>query len=181
VRGPLTSFSYVILTLVGRGGASAHDIVQMMRRGRAFWTAAESHYYAEPKRLAKLGYLAVETAPGKTTQRRVYSLTPLGEEALRAWLAQPSEFPRIQNEAVVRVLAAEFTDPASVVASLLAMRADLDAVETDLEGTLEGASSLPEREQSIRLVADLGLRLVQAHRDWLTLVESELTGNARNR
>jgi hypothetical protein len=46
----LTPFSYVILALVGRGGAGPHDIVRMMREGAIFWTTSESHYYAEPKR-----------------------------------------------------------------------------------------------------------------------------------
>lgn len=133
MRDPLTPFSYAILTLVGRGGASAHDIVRMMRRGRAYWAAAESHYYGEPKRLATLGYLATRTEPGKTTQRRVYSLTALGEEALRAWLAEPTGFPRIQSEAIVRVLASEFAEPGALLASLRAMREDLDQIDVDLE------------------------------------------------
>ncbi len=175
MRDVLSPFSYAILTLVGRGGASAHDIVQMMRRARPYWAAAESHYYAEPKRLAQLGYLTVETAPGKTTQRRVYSLTPRGEEALRAWLAQPTPFPRIQNEAVVRVLASEYTDPATLLASLTAMRAELDEIDTDLAANLQTAAALPHRTQSIRLVTDLGQRLVQAYRDWLDTVEAALT------
>jgi PadR family transcriptional regulator, regulatory protein AphA len=178
VRASLSPFSYVILTLVGRGGASAHDIVQMMRRGRPYWAAAESHYYAEPKRLAELGYLAADTAPGKTTERRVYSLTPRGEEALRAWLAQPTGFPRIQNEAVVRVLASEYTDPATLLVSLVAMRAELDEIDADLAANLASAEALPHRARSIRLVTDLGQRLVQAHRDWLATVEADLSSRA---
>lgn len=179
MRDPLSPFSYVVLALVGRRGASAHDIVQMMRRGRAFWTAAESHYYAEPKRLAELGYLTAETVPGKTTQRRVYSLTSRGEEALHQWLAQPTGFPRIQNEAVVRLLAADYTDTATLLAGLLAMRAELDTIEADLAATIDAAPSLPHRERSIRLVADFGLRLVRANRDWLATVEAELAGPER--
>jgi DNA-binding PadR family transcriptional regulator len=174
VKDALHPFSYVILALVGRGGASAHDIVVMMRRGRAFWTAAESHYYAEPKRLAALGYLHAETRPGKTTDRRFYTLTDRGDRALRAWLAEPSAFPRIQNEAVLRVLASDFADPAIVRASVAAMRGDLDRIDADLEANLALADSIPHRAAAIRLVTDLGRRTVQAHRDWLDAVEREL-------
>ena len=50
----LTPFSYVILVLVGEGGAGPHDLVRMMRQGAwAYWTSSQSQYYAEPKRLAK--------------------------------------------------------------------------------------------------------------------------------
>ena len=54
----LTSFSYVILLLVGSGGAAPHDLLRMHRQGNwIYWTAAESRFYSEPKRLAELGYL----------------------------------------------------------------------------------------------------------------------------
>lgn len=167
----LRPFSFLILTLVGRGGASAHDIVLMMRRGRAYWSAAESHYYSEPKRLARLGYLEADSAPGKTTSKRVYTLTKRGERALSNWLTEPTSFPRIQSEAIVRVLAAEYADPASVRASLLAMRDELDEIDGQLDVNLAMARELPHRAQSIRLVTELGRRVIDAHRDWLDSVE----------
>jgi glutathione S-transferase len=103
----------------------------------------------------------------------VYSLTPRGEEALREWLAQPTGFPRIQSEAIVRVLAAEYTDPATLLASLLAMRAELDELDSALAGSVQAAEMFPHRARSIRLVADFGRRIVQSHRDWLDAVEAE--------
>lgn len=174
MRDTLSPFSYVILSLVGRGGASAHDIVQMMRRGREYWAAAESHYYAEPKRLAALGYLSATPAPGKTTQRHVYSLTARGAEALREWLAQPTGFPRIQSEAAVRVLASEFADAGAVLKSLRSMRAELDEIDAALDGGPEAAERFPHRARAILLVSDYGRRIVRAHREWLEVVEAEL-------
>src|ERR671923_1337427 len=121
----LTPFSYVILALVGRGGAGPHDIVRMMREGAIFWTTSESHYYAEPRRLARLGFLQARTEPGRTRPRTHYELTDAGREALTAWLAEPAAMPRVQNEGVVKLLAADFADDATVAASLAAMRAGL--------------------------------------------------------
>ena len=60
-RPELSLFSYEILGLVGRGGAGAHDLLRMARRGRILDWAGESQYYVEPKRLARLGYLAART------------------------------------------------------------------------------------------------------------------------
>src|SRR5712691_7432676 len=94
----LTPFSYVILALVGRGGSGPHDIVRMMREGAIFWTTSESHVYAEPKRLAKLGFLQASKEPGRTGPRTHYELTDTGRRALEEWLALPVAMPRIQHE-----------------------------------------------------------------------------------
>ena len=50
----LSLFSYEVLGLVGRGGAGAHDLLRLARRGRMLDWAGESQYYVEPKRLARL-------------------------------------------------------------------------------------------------------------------------------
>jgi hypothetical protein len=54
---------------------TANDMAQ--RRRMLAW-AGESHYYTEPKRLAKLGYLEARKEPGKTRERTVYALTDRG-------------------------------------------------------------------------------------------------------
>src|SRR5215475_13947598 len=98
-RAKLTPFSFAVLALVGRDGAGPHDIVRMMRQGSVFWTTSESHFYAEPKRLAGLGFLKAQKRPGRTGERTHYTLTAGGRRALRAWLGEPAAMPRIQNEA----------------------------------------------------------------------------------
>jgi PadR family transcriptional regulator AphA len=173
----LTLFSYAILGLVGRGGASPHDIVRMMRRGSIHWAAAESHYYSEPKRLERLGYLTSTIEPGRTTDRRVYSLTPAGLEALRSWLPLPSGLPRIQNEAILHLLAADLLeDDAAIRGSLLAMRAPLDELDAELARTREAGSALPHRARYLDLIGDLQERTVAMYRDWLDEVERKLPG-----
>src|SRR5215470_7352717 len=115
----LTPFSFAVLALVGEGGAGPHDLVRMMRQGRdVFWAASPSQWYAEPKRLAELGYLRAEKTPGRTHERTHYTLTDAGRDALRAWLAEPSAFTRIQCEPVVRLMAAEYVDPEVLAESL---------------------------------------------------------------
>src|ERR671931_1802117 len=85
----LSLFSYEVLGLVGRGGASAHDLRQMARHGRILDWAGESQYYTEPKRLARLGYLKARSEPGKTRPRTVYSLTAKARAALREYGRTP--------------------------------------------------------------------------------------------
>src|SRR6187401_994353 len=100
----LSLFSYEILGLVGRTGAGPHDLLRMAQRGRMLDWAGESQYYAEPKRLARLGYLEARKEPGKTRERTVYALTEKGLDALAAWAQTPVTFTPVKSEVLTRML-----------------------------------------------------------------------------
>ncbi len=173
--GRLTPFSYVVLALIGEGGAGPHDLASMMRRGSIYWAAAESQWYGEPKRLERLGYLRSEKRPGKTGPRTHYLLTSKGHTALREWLSQPSVLPRIQNEAIVRLLAGDIgRDDASLAESLRAMRADIETARANLEAALLVAPSLPHRRRYLDLIQRYGRELLDMHERWLGEAEHEL-------
>jgi DNA-binding PadR family transcriptional regulator len=175
----LTPFSYVVLALVGRDGAGPHDLVRMMREGAIFWTTSESHYYAEPKRLAKLGFLHARTQPGRTRPRTHYELTDAGRRALTQWLALPAAMPRIQNEGLVKLLAADFSDDATIHASLAGLRSELEHAYRNLEELERRAPTVPHRARYLRLINDYGRRSLDAQRDWLDAVQRELDPLAR--
>jgi DNA-binding PadR family transcriptional regulator len=147
----------------------------MMRaQGGLYWAAAESQWYAEPKRLEGLGLLRSTRQPGRTTPRTHYELTDEGAAALREWLAQPSCLPRTQHEALVRVLAADLGRDEDVLASLGALREDVTAKRALLAEAKERAETLPHRERYLGLVHRLGDLLLDAHEEWLDEVEREL-------
>jgi DNA-binding PadR family transcriptional regulator len=173
-RAELTPFSFALLVLVGRGGAGAHDLVRMMRQGRLYWAAAESHYYAEAKRVERLGYLSSARQPGRTRERTHYRLTDAGVEALRRWARLPSPFPRIQHEAVVRVLAGDIVGDDAILESLGGLRAELDELSAGLDSAEQVVTTLPHRERYLRLVHRLGRELVRVHAEWADEVEREL-------
>ena len=165
----------MVLALIGDGGAAPHDLVDMMRRGgRLFYASAPSQLYAEPKRLADLGYVVARKAPGRTRERTLYALTELGRDALRAWLAEPAPFPRIQNEANVRLLAGDLVDDATIVASLTGMRGELDDLEQLVTEGEAMMANVPHRARYLRLSFSLARRLIDAHREWLDEIEAEL-------
>ncbi len=173
-RPRLTPFAHAVLVLVGEGGAGPHDIVRMMRIGRWSWSASESQYYAEPKRLERLGLLRSRKEPGVTRERTVYELTDAGREELRAWLAEPTAEPRIQDEPVVRLLASEFVPAEVTLASLRPLRADLQAALRQVEHNVERSTELPHRAAVLHINHRLTRRLIEAHLEWLDEVEAEL-------
>jgi DNA-binding PadR family transcriptional regulator len=171
----LNPFSYAVLALVGRGGAGPHDLARMMRQqGGLYWSAAESQWYAEPKRLERLGYLSSRKEPGRTTERTHYQLTPAGLAALRSWAVEPSPLPRIQNEAIVRVLAGDLVGDDALLQSLSALREAVASQRSRFGVAAEIAATLPHRERYLRLVHRLGNALLDAHDAWLDDVEREL-------
>lgn len=178
-RDKLTPISYVVLTLVGQGGAGPHDLVRMARSGRIYWDAAESQWYAEPKRLERLGYLSSRKQPGQTRPRTHYMLTDRGRAALAQWMEEPARFPRIQHEAIVRLLAADIVGEDAVLGSLRALRDEIADIGARLDVAEAVARTIPSREDYLLLNHRLARRIVQAHTDWLNEVEQELGSRTR--
>ena len=165
-----------MLVLVGRGGAGPHDLVRMARQGRIYSPWAESQYYAETKRLEQLGYLSSRTEPGQTRPRTLYELTEKGLDALRAWVPQPTPFPKIHNEGIARVLAADLVGEEPVVESLGALRAEIADISARLDAGEAVAETLPHRKKYLLLNHRLSRRLLAAFAEWVDEVERELDG-----
>jgi DNA-binding PadR family transcriptional regulator len=175
----LSPFSYVVLTLVGRGGATAPELVAMMDRGRLYWTAPRSQWYAEPKRLAAAGLLDAEQEPGRTGPRVRYRLTDAGRAAVAAWVREPVGLPQIKNEAVARVLAADLADsPADVLAGLRPLREELATARAATARAIEIAAGVPDRGERLGVQHEMAMALVDAFERWLDEVERLLGADA---
>src|SRR6186713_1106345 len=172
----LTNVSYLTFALIGQGGASPHDLVEMHRSAaRIYYSVAASRLYAEPKRLEKLGYVKSVKRPGKTRERTFYTLTPKGLAALRSWALEPPTAPRIQNEAIVKLMSGDIVaDDEGLLDALLTLRHEIDEQEGRLVQSRERLEALPHRSRYLLLVENLGLRLLAAQREWLDDVEREL-------
>ncbi len=171
----LSLFSYEILGLVGRNGAGAHDLLRMARHGRVLDWAGESQYYAEPKRLAKLGYLGSHKEPGKTRERTVYTLTGKGRDALRAYAQTPVRFTPLKSEPLLRLLIADLVGEEVTRTSVATLREDIADLIERLEQSVASAEQLPHRRKYLLLVNDFLRRLLELHLEWVDEVERELS------
>jgi DNA-binding PadR family transcriptional regulator len=145
-----------------------------MRQGRIYESAAESQYYAEPKRLERLGYLKASKLPGRTHERTHYELTDKGLEALREWIGGRPEHPRLVTDPILRLLAADLVGEAPARRSLLQMREDIADLRSRLDAADEAAHSLPHREKYLLLNHRLAGRVLDAYEQWLDEIELEL-------
>jgi DNA-binding PadR family transcriptional regulator len=169
----LTLFSYEVMGLVGRGGAGAHDLLRMARRGRILDWAGESQYYVEPKRLARFGYLAARQERGRTRPRTVYSLTEKGLQALREYARTPVRMTPVKSEALLRLLLADLVGEEVTRASMATLREDLDDLLARLDDSASAAQALPHRRKYLLLVNRFLRRLVELHVELVDEVERE--------
>jgi PadR family transcriptional regulator, regulatory protein AphA len=170
----LSLFSYEIMGLVGSGGAGAHDLLQMARRGRILDWAGESQYYVEPKRLAGLGYLEARSEPGRTRPRTVYTLTGKGLEALRDYARTPVKLTPVKSEPLLRLLLADLVGDEVTRESMATLRDDIADVVARLDESAATAAALPHRSKYLLLVNGFLRRLVELHADLVDEVEREL-------
>jgi DNA-binding PadR family transcriptional regulator len=173
-RNELTLFSYEILGLVGREGAGPHDLLRMARSGRMLAWAGESQYYTEPKRLAKLGYLASRREPGKTRERTVYTLTEKGRDALREYARTAVAFVPVKSDALLRLLICDLVGEDVTRRSMATLRDDIADIRARLDEAQGRAALLPHRAKYLLIVVGFLRRLTDLHEDLVDEVEREL-------
>jgi DNA-binding PadR family transcriptional regulator len=176
VKQELTLFSYEILGLVGRGGAGAHDLLRLARRGRMLDWAGESQYYVEPKRLARLGYLDARKEPGKTRERTVYTLTDKGLDALAEYARTPVAITPVKSEPLLRLLICDLVGEEVTRESLLTLRDDIADLRARLDDAERTAAELPHRARYLLLVTGFLRRLLELHEELVDEVERDFAG-----
>ncbi|MDQ3642462.1 MAG: PadR family transcriptional regulator [Actinomycetota bacterium] len=158
--GKLTTSSYAILGLLAIQPWTTYELAKQMAVSlRNFWPRAESKLYEEPKKLVAHGLAEVRTDPVGRRPRSVYSITPAGRAALRAWLDEPGAVAALEFEALVKVFFAEQGTKEQLVANLERVVEDQRArvvVDAEWAGRyLEGGGTFPERLAVLSLVGRL--------------------------
>lgn len=120
---PVTTFA--VLGQLAAGPSSGYEIKGRLAGGAAhFWHASYSQIYAELRRLTDLGlaseeHVLQETRPNK----RVYTITPAGRDALGEWLREPWGLASLKDESLVKLTLADPLPPAQVAAELRRLKA----------------------------------------------------------
>ena len=156
----LTTSSYAILGLLALRPWTTYELAKQMAVSlRNFWPRAESKLYEEPKKLVAHGLATAEDDPVGRRPRSVYSITPAGREALRAWLDEPGAPAALEFEALVKVFFAEQGTKAQLVENLRRIAGEQrERTAIDAEWALrylEGRGTFPERQAVLSLVGRL--------------------------
>ncbi len=86
----LTTLEYIILGLLATAPQSGYSIASALETGIYRWSASPGSIYPALKRLARNNIIASELEVVNETQsRKVYHLTPQGEELIDRWIVEP--------------------------------------------------------------------------------------------
>ena len=174
----LSTTSYVVLGMIAlRGPSTPYDLKRAVGHSVGyFWHFPHAQLYSEPDRLAAAGLLECESEDGGR-RRKTYSLTAPGRDALRDWLASPTdEHFQMRDIAELKLFFNEVGDPADIPRLAEEQIAQHRARIAEYERMVERFGERPEAGPRM-ITLELGLEMEHAAlRFWRALAEDDLDG-----
>jgi PadR family transcriptional regulator AphA len=172
------SLDHAILGFLHYGPSSGYDLKAIFDLSvQHFWPADQSQIYRTLARLTAQGLVAMERVEQEERpDRKVYQLTPVGEEELRRWLATPLPMKGGRSAALVQVFfAAQLSDDdiltifQRAAAQCREGLAQLQAIPEQAVPQREALAS-PRDYYCWMLTLECGIRSSEAHLAWLESV-----------
>jgi DNA-binding PadR family transcriptional regulator len=145
-----------------------------------FWHATHQQIYKVLARMEVSGWIASEVQRSDTApDSKRFAVTAQGRQALATWIAEPSSVDRARSELMVKFRGAAFDDPAKLIPTLRAHRAEhaaMLATYLDNEAKAFAHRTLSAQQHLQYQVMKLGIISEQAWLAWcddaLHLIES---------
>ncbi len=114
----MTTLGYALLGVLARGPASGYDLTRQLQAPIGFfWRARHSQIYPELARLEAQGHVTHELVTQQDhPDKKVYTITPEGQEALRLWATEPVEAAVVRDEFLLKTYCLWLSDPAAALA-----------------------------------------------------------------
>ncbi|MDN5934343.1 MAG: PadR family transcriptional regulator [Pseudonocardia sp.] len=179
----LSTTSYVVLGMIAlRGPSTPYDLKRAVGHSVGyFWHFPHAQLYSEPDRLAELGLLALSVEDAGR-RRKTYSLTGPGHDALRDWLAAPTDVHfQMRDIAELKLFFNEVGDPGNVPALAAEQMKQHQERIAVYEGMVERFGGEPSAEPRM-ITLELGLEMEHAAlRFWRALADGDLDALRRAR
>ena len=179
MRRTATTANAILGLLALRRAWPTYDITKQLRRNmRFFWPRAESRIYDEARQLVTRGLASAQEDLQGRRRRTVYSVTPLGREVLRDWLATPPRPTTLECEPLLRVFLADFCTRQELQVALDQVKADADAIldagrEVGPE-YLQGTAPFQDQVHTRALVFDFLWHHAMMLRHWAERTEATM-------
>lgn len=175
----MTTSSYAVLALLDLKPWTGYELTQQAQRSlRYAWPKSERLLYSEPKRLVERGYATTHKQVSGKRSRNVYEITPAGRDALAEWTSSRTQPPRIEIEALLRLLFADHGSKEDLARALDELEADIgehhDAIVELMASYLDGGHPFPQRTHLSVLFATFQIDMFKAMERWIEFARSEI-------
>ncbi|MET9801773.1 PadR family transcriptional regulator [Streptomyces sp. NPDC006368] len=106
----------ILVSLLEKPG-SGYELARRFERSIGyFWTATHQQIYRVLKRMEADGWIDVREVEQKTRpDKKEYSVSARGLDALAVWLQEPIQPESVRHELAVKIRGAAFDDPAALI------------------------------------------------------------------
>jgi len=163
-----------LLALLAKEPAHGYELKTLLEQtfGQAYPSPNIGQIYVTLQRLERDGLVASQDVVQATRpNKRVYELTPAGQEALAAWIEEPSEGPRIRDDFFMKLVLSPLAGATDQMALINRQRRhylNLMRGLSRLESTTDNDSRIS------RLLIEGAMLHLQADLDWLERCQEEL-------
>lgn len=173
----MTPSAYALLGLLDHAPAAGYELGSIAMRTIAhFWPLTRTHIYSELARLETLGYVAAtDVVQQSRPDKRVFTLTPAGAEALDEWL-NDAEAPPERNRVPVllKLFFGRRMRPDRLAALLAGYRERAQAERDVFASIVDDLAAHHPDEIYPRITALYGMRQLDAMLSWLHETEALL-------
>jgi DNA-binding PadR family transcriptional regulator len=101
------ALAHAVLSLLSQKPCSGYEIAKAFDGSVGyFWQATHQQIYRELKKLEEQQWVSVEVIPQeKPLDKKVYALTPLGQQKLAEWIDEESDLGPLREDILVKVFA----------------------------------------------------------------------------
>jgi DNA-binding PadR family transcriptional regulator len=180
----LTLLEYVVLGLISVQPQSGYSIINFFTpEGMYSWSASPGSIYPILKRLEKADIIRGELEmEHETRARKVYTLSPSGEELLNEWLRRvPSVLPLYEQREIAMWRFQFMEGRLSRREVLKWIDEYLDSIRIYdagrqfwMEGTLAGMAETGQQFVHRQLILEAGMMEINSLRTWLELARSRI-------
>lgn len=112
----MNKLAYGLLSLIAVSPCTGYDLTQ---RVQLFWSANHSQIYPLLAQLEENGYASFQhVQQTDKPDKKIYSITDKGKEALRAWLKEPTSPPVMRDEFSLKLFSLWLADESGIKALL---------------------------------------------------------------
>jgi len=175
----MTTSSYAVLALLDLKPWPGYELTHQAQRSlRYAWPKSERLLYSEPKKLVELGYATSHQEDSGGRTRNVYTITAEGREALGEWASTRTQPPRLEVEALLRLLFADHGSREDLLGALGELESDIgehhQAIVELMASYLDGGHPFPQRTHLSVLFATFQIEMFKTIERWIEFARDEI-------